>query len=349
MTSGAGLVGAREYTVGIAWVRRLLDSLSAVGFDAMAYCRRWGWDLDRLDAGEGRLPWADVAALWLAAARATGDPHLGLHAAAQLPDRAESPFGYAAASSPTLLEALRLMIRYQSLHFDGNALSLEDRGDRFALCVSPPHSQFETPHQIEYICVLLKRTCEAIVGPAFRLLGVYFRHAGPTTATEHQRILGCPVEFRQPENALLLAREVVSKPSRFANPEILEAVQAIAERRLAELRSPTWVLRTRKVLEPVLAGSCQIKDIARRLGISRRSLQRKLAAEGSSFTNVLDQLRREQTFALTRRRGMTVAAIASEVGFADPRAFARAFQRWTGVSPTAFRAGPRKRGEPSPQ
>jgi AraC-like DNA-binding protein len=344
--SDVGVITTPEYTVGTAWARRLLDALSGAGFDAMAYCRRRRWDLARLEVAEARLPWVDIVALWQAAARGTGDPHLGLHAAAHLPDHAGSPFGYAAASSPTLLDGLNLMIRYQALHFDGNALSLEDRGDRLALCVSLPQSQLNTPHQIEYICVLLKRTCAAIVGPAFRLLGVHFRHAGPPTAAEHERIFGCPVRFQRPENTLLLAREIAARPSLFADRDVFESVRAIAERRLAELRSPAWVLRVRMALAAVLAGSCQIEDIARRLGISRRSLQRKLALEGSSFANVLDQLRRERALALIRRREMTVAAIASEVGFADPRAFVRAFQRWTGLSPSAYRAGPGKHGDP---
>ena len=328
----------REYTVGTAWVRRLLDALSAVGFDAIAYCRRRGWDLDRLDQAEARLPWADTSALWQAAARTTGDAHLGLHAAASLPDRAESAFGYLVASSPTLFEAVQLMIRYQALHFDGNALSLDDRDEHLALRVSLPSSLPSSAHQTEYICVLLKRACAMVVGPAFGLLGVHFRHSGPASATEHERIFQCPVHFRQSENALLLARRMLSRASLFANPDVFESVQAIAERRLAELGSPACVLQVRRALAPLLSGACRVEDVAKQLGLGRRSLQRKLAAEGSSFARVLDQARRERSLALIQRREVTVAAIASDVGFADPRAFVRAFHRWTGLTPSAFRA-----------
>jgi AraC-like DNA-binding protein len=282
----------REYTVGTAWVRRLLDALSAVGFDARAYCRRRGWDLDRLDESEWRLPWAETSALWQAAARATGDPHLGLHAAASLPDRAGSAFGYLMASSPTLLEAVALMVRYQALHFDGNALSLDERDDHMALRVSLPSSMPSSAHQTEYICVLLKRACTMVVGPTFGLLGVDFRHAGPTNATEHERIFECPVRFRQSENALLVPRRMLSRTSLFANPDIFESVRAIAERRLAELGSPDCVRQVRKALAPLLSGACRVEDVAKQLGLSRRSLQRRLAAEGTSFATVLDQTRR---------------------------------------------------------
>jgi AraC-like DNA-binding protein len=336
----------REYTVGAAWVRRLLDALSVVGFDARAYCRRRGWDLDRLDHTAARLPWADTSALWQAAARATGDPHLGLHAAASLPDRAQSVFAYLMVSSPTLREAIELMVRYQALHFDGDALSLDDRDDHVALRVSLPSSMPSSAHQTEYICVLLKRACAMVVGPTFGLLGVHFRHAGPASATEHERIFQCPVHFRQPENALLLARRMLSRVSLFANPDIFESVQAIAERRLAELGSPACVLQVRRALAPLLSGACRVEDVAKQLGLSRRGLQRRLAAEGTSFVTVLDQTRRARALALIQRREMTVTAIASDVGFADPRAFVRAFHRWTGLAPSAFRAAAGNRDEP---
>jgi AraC-like DNA-binding protein len=336
----------RKYTVGTAWVRRLLDALSAVGFDARAYCRRRAWDLDGLDQTEGRLPWADASGLWQEAVRVTGDPHLGLHAAASLPDRAESAFGYVMASSPTLREAIELMVRYQALHFDGNALSLDDRDDHVALRVSLPSSMPSSVHQTEYICVLLKRACTMVVGPTFGLLGVHFRHAGPASATEHERIFECPVRFRQSENALLMARRMLSRASLFANPDIFESVRAIAERRLAEVGRPDCVRLVRKALGALLPGECRIEDVAKQLGLSRRSLQRRLAAEGSSFATVLDQARRERALALIPHRHVTVAAIASDVGFADPRAFVRAFHRWTGLTPSAFRAAAGKRDEP---
>ena len=327
-----------EYTVGAVWVQLLTDALSAVGFDTKAYCQRMGWNLDRLRDTHTRLPWKDIIALWGAAARSSGDPHLGLHAAASLPFRVQSPFGYLMASSPTLREGLALMIRYQDLHFDGQALSLDDRGDHFALGVSLPEGVPKTPHQVEYICALLKRTCAFVVGPAFRLVKVRFRHGGPASGAEYERIFECPVEFRQSEDALILPRETISLPSLYANSEVLEAVQPVAERLLAELGRTAWTVRVRMALQPDLSVAGHVDEVAAKLGVSRRSLQRRLAAEHSSFARVLDQTRQDKSLDLIQRRRITVAAIASQVGFADARAFARAFQRWTGLSPSAFRS-----------
>lgn len=325
-----------EPTVGGAWVRRLLDALDAAGFDAAAYCRRQGWDVSRVREPQARVPWRDVVDLWTAAARSTGDPHIGLRAAESPPFRIESPLGYVIASSPTLRESLLLMIRYQGLHSDVPVLSLDERGDHVALLVRLPEPPPATSHQVEHVCALFKRMCAWIVGPTFRLLGVRFRHAGPSSAAEHERIFECPPQFHQTENALLLARPMLSRPSLFANPDVLVAVQPIASRLLVERQSGDWVLRVRTVLQTQLAAPCRIESVARQLGMSRRTLQRKLAAEGSAFEKVLEECRRDRALELMREE--TISTVASAIGFSDAQTFARAFRRWTGASPAAHRA-----------
>jgi AraC-like DNA-binding protein len=327
-----------EPTVRPAWARRLIDALTVVGFDAASHIRRQGWDLTLLQEDQARVPWRDVVDLWAAAARSTGDPHLGLHAAESPPFRVESPFGYLIASSPTLREGFQLMIRYQGLHSDEHVLSIEERGDHVAVVVRLPELPPATSHQNEHVCAVLRRLSAWIVGPSFRLLGVRFRHAGPSTAGEHERIFGCPVQFNQPETAVLLAPEMLSKPSLFANPSVLAAVRPVADSLLAERRTRIWALRVKTALQAQLAAPCRIEAVAKQLGLSRRTLQRKLAAEYSTFEKVLDECRRDRALELVRRQEITLSAVASAIGFSNSQAFARAFQRWTGRSPAAHRA-----------
>ena len=86
------------------------------------------------------------------------------------------------------------------------------------------------------------------------------------------------------------------------------------------------------------------RKMARELGVSGRSLQRRLLSEGSSFSKVLDEARRDRSLELMSRPGAAVAAVAAETGFADAQAFARAFRRWTGLTPSVYRARPRTDG-----
>ena len=91
-------------------------------------------------------------------------------------------------------------------------------------------------------------------------------------------------------------------------------------------------------LEPLLAtGAIRIETVARALGLSRQTLYRRLKAEGVTFEEVLDGLRRRLALRFLREEGMAVKEAAWRLGFSDPAAFSRAFKRWTGASPTAGR------------
>lgn len=93
-------------------------------------------------------------------------------------------------------------------------------------------------------------------------------------------------------------------------------------------------------LEPLLAtGPVRIELVARALGCSRQTLYRRLKAEGLTFEQVLDDLRRHRALALVRDAALPVKEIAWRLGFSDPAAFSRAFKRWTGKSPRAMREG----------
>jgi len=97
--------------------------------------------------------------------------------------------------------------------------------------------------------------------------------------------------------------------------------------------------RVEAELEPLLAsGTIRIERIARALGCSRQTLYRRLKAEGLTFAQLLDDLRRRQALKLVRDASLPVKEIAWRLGFSDPAAFSRAFKRWTGKSPQAFRA-----------
>jgi len=327
-----------EPTVRSGWARRIVDALTVTGFDVAAHIRRRGWDPALLQEDQARVPWRDIVDLWAAAARGTGDPHLGLHAAESPPFRVESPFGYLIASSPTLREGFQLMIRYQGLHSDEHVLSLDERGDHVAVVVRLPEIPPATSHQNEHVCAILRRLGAWIVGPSFRLLGARFRHAGPSSAGEHERVFGCPVQFNQPETAVLLSHEMLSKASLFANPAVQGAVRPVADSLLAERRTRVWALRVKATLQAQLEAPCRIEVVAEQLGLSRRTLQRKLAAEYSTFEKVLDECRRDRALELIRRQEIALSAVASAIGFSNSQAFARAFQRWTGRSPAAHRA-----------
>ncbi len=106
--------------------------------------------------------------------------------------------------------------------------------------------------------------------------------------------------------------------------------------------------RVEAELEPLLAtGSIRIERIARALGCSRQTLYRRLKAEGLTFEQVLDELRRRRALTLVRDASLPVKEIAWRLGFSDPAAFSRAFKRWTGMSPSEARSATPTRSSPA--
>ena len=115
----------------------------------------------------------------------------------------------------------------------------------------------------------------------------------------------------------------------------------VAHKRSDGRRDASFRRRVEAELEMRLAeGETRIGPVARALGCSRQTLYRRLKAEGLTFGQVLDDLRRRRALALVRDAARPVKEIAWRLGFSDPAAFSRAFKRWTGKSPQAFRAQP---------
>jgi len=119
--------------------------------------------------------------------------------------------------------------------------------------------------------------------------------------------------------------------------EMAKAARTLRDRRPER----SFRRRVEAELAPRLAeGELGIAPVARALGCSRQTLYRRLKAEGLTFAQLLDDLRRREALKLVRNPALPVKAIAYRLGFSDPAAFSRAFKRWTGRSPQAFRAQP---------
>jgi len=151
-------------------------------------------------------------------------------------------------------------------------------------------------------------------------------------------VLRCPVRFRQHETGVLVGRDDLARPLRTANPEAAEALAAGLAQRPAEPGAPVAV-RLATAVEGALARGKRTDrgTVARSLGMSGKTLARRLATEGCLFRDVVDEVRRGLGERLLGQE-LYLAEVAGRVGFADPGAFGKAFRRWFGEPPSAFRA-----------
>lgn len=319
--------------------RAVLEACEHLGLDTDALLVASGLERATVLDPDARLPAGAADALWMAAAAAASDPQLALHAAEALPFGAYKVLDFIVAHAPTIGEGLRRIARYFPLVDPRGDLSIEP-GDpmrmvmRSSLGAVPPAAQ-------EYTLAAIVLRSRASSGIAWRPAAVELSFDPPPDVSEHERIFGCPLRFARPDACLLLSPEVFEQPVVGSEPALLSVLEDHAQRLLAELPAdePALAARVRSCLRKELrGGDASVEHVARHLGLSARTLQRRLDADGARFVELLAEVRAELAREYLRDPGLSLAEVAWLLGFSDQSAFSRAFKRSTGRPPGAWRS-----------
>jgi len=309
-----------------------------VGVPPPELLRAAGLDPALLADPDAYLRQPQEARVWDEAVRLTGDQDFGLHLGEWLAGAAEDVFDvltFAVRSCPTLREHFRLAGRYIRLIHEGIYVSLEEDGDVARLVHGHSPEQIGPRHPVEGMVALALSLGRREVGVHFVPEAVCFAHARPNRVTEQERVFGAPVHYGCPRNELVLARELLERPQRHAELRLL----AILDRQLGEILSGLPEghgfrdVVKRRVLDDLPERQPVVAGVARKLHMSARSLQRRLQSEGTSFAEVLSELRRDRALCYLQDRRISIGEVAFLLGFLDVTAFHRAFKRWTGTTP----------------
>ncbi len=278
-----------------------------------------------------------IAVLRAGAALCT-DPAFALHFGQHVPcDQVSlaAPLGRAAT---TVVDALRQVNRYARLSTDFPALG---DGDRFGFATDSAGLWLRDLRPRDLFPEITELVFARMVGGIRRaqqsevLRAVYVTHTAPAHAEDYAGIFGVPIHFESAQNALLLDPVYLQTVLIPAPHHVTRILAAHADAQLRVLDGQrTCRGRLELALRPVLqTGQVGVEQIARRLAMSRQTLYRKLKAEGVTYEQVLEALRREVALDALRSGAASVRVVARQVGFSDPAAFSRAFKRWTGYSP----------------
>jgi AraC-like DNA-binding protein len=191
----------------------------------------------------------------------------------------------------------------------------------------------------EYALAVTILHCRHASGFDWPLVEVCFAFAAPPSADAHARAFGCPVRFGQARNSFVLADATWDLPSRAASSELLRTLESHAATLLAGLgvARETTTRVARLLVDELEGGDPSLATVARRMALSPRTLQRRLADEDTSFAEVLDNTRRHVAKAYVQDRALALTEVSYLLGFSEPSAFTRAFQRWFGLAPRQFR------------
>jgi AraC-like DNA-binding protein len=350
MMAGANVLTAR------ATNRRLTGSLTPVGqFRAFLHAfDRLGYDVNRLlgesgvrrsdiDQPDAFLPPETCAAFFARALQERPLKNLGVRLAAVTPLGAFPLLDYLVLSSEDVGDAFSQLARH--LRVTGAPFVLEVHDDEDPIRVVYLDACAQAAWGIEYSLTLNVLHLRQETEERVRFAWVSFTHR-PDDVSEIETVLKCPVRSGAPWAGLAVPRDAWRVPLRRRDPILRSLLELQAETMAVAGPGPDRVvLDLRRVLASRLPrGELAIDVVARDLGMSARTLQRRLSAAGSSYQEVLDSSRREMAERCLAGSSLSVAEIAYMLAFSEPAAFHRAFKRWAGMTPQAFRRDRREAG-----
>ena len=268
----------------------------------------------------------------------TGCDHLGLLVGQRSETSALGVVGLLAQQSPDIGTALRNLVEHLHLHDRGGVATLE-RADGVAMLGYDVYAP-DTPgcDQIHAASMAHANTIMlALCGAGWRASEVMLSFRRPADVTPYRRAFRAPLRFDADRCALVFPAALLHKPVAAADPEVHRALAAIVA--VLEGRSSGSLnAKTRRALRALLnAGHATEDAVARAFAVHRRTLNRRLRAEGVTFRQLLDESRLEVAQQMLRNSDAAVEQIASGLGYSGASAFGRAFRRWTGQAPHSWR------------
>jgi AraC-like DNA-binding protein len=318
----------------------VLDAVIASGGAAARVLARVGLSADDLVDPDRLLDLAQVVGLFEAAAAETGDDCFGLHLGTTYDFASVGALAYAVLNAPTVDVAVENLARYGRTFVPGGAITLEREGAqvavRYALDVADPES---CRQHAEGAAVVTVRLLRRLIGADWRPRQVEFGHAEPRDTREHARLLEAPLRFRRPiALAVVFDAAVLPRPIGGADRRLLPIVERHLAELLASTGTPGWLAEVRNAIAETLCdGAPTIRTVARRLGTSVRTLQRRLGEHDTVFSSLVDDVRREIALRYLADGKADLTEIAFLTGYSELSAFGRAFRRWTGSTPLAER------------
>ena len=323
----------------MSWVRTVLAQAQRQGIEESTLLRAAGIPLGELQAV--RWPIDHITRLWRAAERLTGDPGFGLKAGRQVSPASFNVVGFIVQSAATLRQALAEVQRFQSLVSDGGRFQLLPGPGTSWLVYHPRQGDLAfSPHQLEAVLAAVVSASRWITHSTRPPLRACFSHEPVGPLAGYQAVFGCPVVFNQAFSGLLLDNTVLDEPLPQADAQLARLHEQHAQAQLMALEQQEGldaVLRRwigRRLDEGVVPTRA---EAARFMGLGERTLARRLQAWGTHHEALLDEARRDRALHWVEHTARPLREVAQALGFAELSPFYRAFKRWTGQQPGAWR------------
>ncbi len=328
-------------SVSIVLVRAFVEVVERAGVSRDQLLLTTQIDPTRLEATEARLEFAEFARLEARALDLTGDEALGLHITEQASEAAFDLVAHLIVHAPTLRDGIDLCLRFQRVFSDDSELTLAENDDSATIRLSFPRTTLRCDRMhAEFVMAGLSRMIRVFAGPRATVRAVHFEHPRPDHHLEYTRIFGGVERFRRPFTGIEMDRKILDQPGLHHHAQLYQVLRSEAERMLSQLThgiSQAERLKQYVLARPPLGAIPDMEVVARDLGMSVRSLRRRLKEEGASYKAILEDAFSTVATRMLSDSSRSIQETAHAMGFSDPTAFHRAFKRWTGMTPKQYR------------
>lgn len=312
------------------------------GIDPRQFRQEVGVPAETLRDVNARLPSRLVDIAFAKAAALIPDPAFALRAGECWHPSNLGTMGYAWLSSRTLHTALKRLERFGCILSNRATYRCVDKpaGVHFVL----EHGRGDTPigHAIaDSTLSLLLSMCRTNFGSKLNAAALCLRRQAPADPQPWRQLFGCDVQFGALDDSLLLDRDTVDTPLPSANVPLANTFDRILTEQLANFFDDDIVSRGKAhLLRQLTSGVPSAQETATALGMSQRTLQRKLQELGLTYQGLCDETRHELARRYLDDTRKSVTEVTFLLGFSEQSAFTRAFRRWSGMSPTTYRHNP---------
>jgi AraC-like DNA-binding protein len=320
---------------------RIVDDLRRHGVTADGLLSDVGLRRTDIADPENRVPYVAILGLIERAASTLGDASYGLRLGASYRARDGGLLGFVVLNSPTLMDALANLQRYFRVVGEGEDVEIERGGPHVVLRFRESDPALRRlRHNSEYIASVVARLCREMTGKRIAPLRAEFMHSRPNTQVGYEQYLGCAVRFRAEWDALVYDAKTLSLPVAGADAKLLDVLKRACRRLLGpEPKKQDLVRDVRELaIDRLARGPLRIDDIARELGMSSKTLERRLGERRLTFSALLDEIRCELAKRYLGETDFRLEQVAYLIGYSEPASLVRAFRRWTGTTPMQYRA-----------
>jgi AraC-like DNA-binding protein len=329
-------------TISSRYAERILDTAQRAGIDRSDLLGAAPLaPVDRF--GDPRITGLEYYTLWGAAMERVGDAEFPLRVASSTGIETYEVFGFACMTSSTFRDGLLAASRYLRIWTDLATwdLRIEDRTARLCLVAAPVRHR-ASRFAAECALAEVLHTSRAYLGVTWSPAAVELPWRRPPDASANgalQQFFGAQVVFERPHPALVFDADLLSLPLVKADPTMASFFAKYADELLARAPAATSLVSEvkRRIATNLTNGTPALGKIAKELATSERTLRRRLADEGHTFAELVQETRCALAKQHLEEDRISIAEIAFVLGFSDVTAFHRSFRRWTGATPAAYR------------